>query len=159
MQKDISLRFFTDDDLPRVEAYYLTEEDVYFTSPTSEVLETCRANPDCRMVLIMRREDVVGLFVLRFGSVIERHTSNPRALGLFSFSIDSREKGKGIASRAVKLLGRFIRENFSDVDEVLLGVNVKNPAAERAYLNGGFVDTGRKFKGEIGYQKLFSMTI
>lgn len=159
MHNDVQLRFFTVEDMPALLAYHLTDEDVYFTSPTREVLETCMVNDDCRMVLIIRESDIVGLFVLRHGEVIEKHTDNPRALGLFSFSIDSNEKGQGIASRAVSMLADFIREHYRDVNEVVLGVNVRNPAAQRAYLKGGFVDTGRQFEGEIGTQKIFSMRV
>lgn len=159
MHNDLHLRFFTVEDMSKVLAYHLTDEDVYFTSPTLEVLETCKENDDCRMVLIMRESDLVGLFVLRHGEVIERHTENTRALGLFSFSIDSNEKGQGIASRAILMLANFIREHYQDVNEVVLGVNVRNPAAQRAYLKGGFVDTGRQFEGEIGAQKIFSMRV
>ena len=159
VQENIYLRFYTTEDFSKLNKYHLTDEDVYFTSPTHEVLETSQANDDCQMVLIMRDEDIVGLFVLRYGDVILKHTNNPKALGLFSFSIDSNEKGQGIASRAVKRLPDFIRAHYRDVDEVVLGVNVRNPAAQRAYLKGGFVDTGREFKGEIGDQKVFSLRV
>jgi len=79
-------------------------------------------------------------------------------LGLRAFMIDQREQGKGLATRAVLGLAGYLAPLYPDYDALWLTVNLKNPAAIRCYLKGGFADTGEIFPhGAAGPQHILRL--
>jgi RimJ/RimL family protein N-acetyltransferase len=75
-----------------------------------------------------------------------------------SFSTDSRETRKGYATKSLRALIPFIKSNFEGVEEVVLGVNEKNPNAYQMYLKAGFTDTKKKYLGPRGYQHVLKIS-
>ncbi|WP_306659888.1 GNAT family N-acetyltransferase [Bacillus sp. AFS002410] len=74
---------------------------------------------------------------------------------LRAYSIDSNFQGKGIAKQSLKLLPDFVKAHFPEKNEIILGVNHKNIAAQHVYLKSGFVDKGVRVMGKKG--ELFVM--
>ncbi|WP_017593998.1 GNAT family N-acetyltransferase [Nocardiopsis potens] len=70
-----------------------------------------------------------------------------RAVLLRSFLIALERQGQGIGRAACARIDPLAREVAPAAREVLLTVNAANPAAHRAYLAGGFADTGRLYLG------------
>jgi RimJ/RimL family protein N-acetyltransferase len=61
--------------------------------------------------------------------------------------VDAAAQGRGVATRAVRLLPDVVRRDFPVARSVVLTVNVRNPAARAVYLRGGFVDAGELYLG------------
>lgn len=68
------------------------------------------------------------------------------------FLIDSRHQGKGYGKAALSALVDYIKNRFSQCEEVRLTVHKDNHAAQRLYRGFGFVDTGETMGGELVYQ-------
>lgn len=151
MTEEVTLKFYDDSYYNDLKQYVLTEEDVYFSARPLDVLESCLNDPRRRMVLILRG-GVAGVFILQSGSVVKEYSDNPNALVMFSYSVDSRKQGQGIATGSFRKLDDFVKEHYDNVDEVVLGVNVRNKSAQRVYEKAGFEDTGRSFEGPVGRQ-------
>lgn len=151
MTEEVTLKFYDDSYYDDLKQYVLTEEDVYFSARPMDVLESCLHDPRRRMVLIVRG-GVAGVFILQSGSVVKEYSDNPNALVMFSYSVDSRRQGQGIATGSFQKLDAFVKERYDNVDEVVLGVNVRNKAAQHVYEKAGFKDTGRSFEGPVGRQ-------
>lgn len=62
------------------------------------------------------------------------------------FLIDNAQQGKGGARRARQMLRPYL-EQHHDAQHCRPTVNTVNPAARKAYLAGGFVDTGEVYLG------------
>lgn len=156
---DVTLKFYDDFYYGELRKYVLTEEDEYFTSMPLDALKSCENNDERNMVLMIQRRLVAGVFILESGEVVEKYTDNPYALVMFSYSVDSTRQGRGVATSSLLKLDAFVDENYEGVDEVVLGVNVRNEAAQHVYEKGGFTDTGRSFIGPVGRQMIMSKAI
>ncbi|WP_017622614.1 hypothetical protein [Nocardiopsis chromatogenes] len=83
-----------------------------------------------------------------------------RAVMLRSFLIAVRWQGEGVGRRACRLLPSLAREAAPEAEEILATVKTANPAGYRAYLAGGFEDTGRRYLGgDAGPQHVLSMRL
>ncbi|MDA2812153.1 GNAT family N-acetyltransferase [Nocardiopsis sp. RSe5-2] len=83
-----------------------------------------------------------------------------RAVMLRSFLIEVRWQGEGVARRACRLLPPLAREAVPEAEEILATVKAANPAGYRAYIAGGFEDTGRRYLGaDAGVQHVLSMPL
>ncbi|MCD2137731.1 GNAT family N-acetyltransferase [Salinicoccus halitifaciens] len=158
MTEEVKLKFYDDSYYDDLKAYVLTDEDAHFSARPLDVLESCLHDPRRRMVLIIQRS-VAGVFILQSGSVVKEYSDNPDALVMFSYSVDSRKQGRGIASGSFRKLDAFVKAHYGNVDEVVLGVNVRNKAAQHVYEKAGFKDTGRSFEGPVGRQIIMSRPI
>lgn len=158
MTEEVKLKFYDDSYYDDLKQYVLNEEDVYFSARPMDVLDSCLHDPRRRMVLMIRN-GVAGVFILQSGSVVKEYSDNPDALVMFSYSVDSRKQGRGIASASFRKLDAFVKEHYTHVNEVVLGVNVRNKAAQHVYKKGGFKDTGRSFEGPVGRQIIMSRPI
>jgi RimJ/RimL family protein N-acetyltransferase len=140
-----------------VDAFSLEEEQHQFTALPAEALQIIDKN---RFPIVMiADEKAVGFFVLHQGEAIQDYTSNPDALLLRAFSVNQFHQGKGYAKKAMKLLPDFIKQNFMEVDEIVLAVNERNIAARSLYLNSGFEDQGKKLMGRKGWQSILTYSL
>lgn len=78
------------------------------------------------------------------------YSNNPNAILLRAFSTDKYQQGKGYAKQALTLLPEFVEENFNDINEIVLSVNIQNEVAQRLYHKCGFVDEGVRKEGKKG---------
>lgn len=140
-------------------AFYLPEEQQKFTATPAEIIKRAEEEKECTPIVIISNEKPVGIFALLTGEKVKGYTENENALALVSFSVNHHEQGNGYAVKALLQLHRFIHSNFPGKDEVLLVVNEKNIAAQRAYKKAGFQDTGHRRMGPVGGQFVFSLSI
>lgn len=116
-------------------------------------MQISKEHPEYHSILCIDNEQLVTFFVLDNGKDKYKYTNRSDSILLRSFSTDSRHTRKGYAKECLKLLPQFIKMNYPDISEVVLGVNEKNPAAIQLYENCGFHDTFKKYYSEKSYQK------
>lgn len=52
-----------------------------------------------------------------------------------------------------------MKDKYADIDEIVLGVNVKNKSAQHLYLKTGFIDHGIRKMGEKGELMVLTLSI
>ncbi|MBO0442052.1 GNAT family N-acetyltransferase [Vagococcus fluvialis] len=149
------LVFYNEDFLKEIETYQL--DDASFTGIPSEVIKENHLKENYHPILCFEKERLVCFFSLDGSASKLDYTSNEKSLLIRSFSTDSRETRKGYATSSLKALIPFIKSNFEGVEEVVLGVNEKNPNAYQMYLKAGFTDTKKRFLGPRGYQNILQI--
>lgn len=151
----VSLEFYDSRFDEQLNNYYLAEEHLKFTGLPIDNLEKCKLEEDRNAILILSNNEVAGFFVLHGWDGVQQYSDNVEAILLRAYSIDSNFQGKGIAKQSLKLLPSFVKTHFPKRNEIILGVNHKNIAAQHVYLKGGFVDKGHRVMGRKG--ELFIM--
>ncbi|WP_270313266.1 GNAT family N-acetyltransferase [Vagococcus fluvialis] len=149
------LVFYNEDFLKEIKAYQL--DDASFTGIPSEVIKENHLKENYYPILCFEEDRLVCFFSLDGSGNKNVYTSNEKSLLIRSFSTDSRETRKGYATKSLRALIPFIKSNFEDVEEVVLGVNEKNPNAYQMYLKAGFIDTKKKHLGPRGYQHILKI--
>lgn len=142
---------------PLIKNYYI-EDDTYTGSPLDAVNISTKA-PEYHSILCIEDDVLVTFFVLDAGEDKYKYTTFKNSLLLRRFSTDSRHIRKGYAKKSLNQLRNFIHHHYPEYESVVLGVNERNTPAIRLYENSGFEDTGRRFKGAKGYQKILVMKI
>lgn len=155
----VTLKFYDPVHYRDLEQYVLTNEDAFFSAKPLDALASCKNNPDRQLVLIIQRRRVAGVFILQSGNIVKGYSDNPCSLVMFSYSVDSTKQGHGVATASFRALDAFVAAHYQDVDEVALGVNIRNDVARHVYRKAGFTDTGRSFEGPVGWQNIMSKTI
>jgi RimJ/RimL family protein N-acetyltransferase len=130
--------------------YPLTPEQLEFTAHPLELLKDDTYSRTA--VTILAGNQIAGFFVLDVSDDRYFYTENPNSVLLRGYSIHPEYQGQGIAKASILALPDFIREQFPQFDEVVLGVNDRNEAARAVYLKAGFVDEGRRYNGIKGEQ-------
>ncbi|MFW3589272.1 GNAT family N-acetyltransferase [Vagococcus fluvialis] len=149
------LVFYNEDFLKEIKAYQL--DDASFTGIPSEVIKENHLKENYYPILCFEEDRLVCFFSLDGSENKDVYTSNEKSLLIRSFSTDSRETRKGYATKSLRVLIPFIKSNFEGVEEVVLGVNEKNPNAYQLYLKAGFIDTKKKHLGPRGYQHILKI--
>ncbi|WHP42951.1 GNAT family protein [Lysinibacillus boronitolerans] len=143
----MQLMFYEDKAQNLVEQYTLTEEQLRYTKSPKESIALAKQDTSRHAVLAMDGNKLVTFFVLHEKEGVMPYSSNEQALVIRSFSTDFYEQGKGYAKTALQLLPDFVRKHFPYINELVLGVNVPNRAAQELYKRCGFVDEGRQAMG------------
>lgn len=146
------LYFYKDRFHNAIEQYQLTEEQLRFTGKPIDCIELSNGDSDRFSILAMQEDKLVNFFVLHKNEGVKPYSNNNNSILLRAFSTDFRYQGKGYAKKALMLLPAFVMENFIQINEIVLAVNLKNEAAQGLYKKCGFVDEGvRKMekKGEL----------
>jgi RimJ/RimL family protein N-acetyltransferase len=146
----VQLYFYYERYINEVKDYHLTEEQLRFTGTPKVCIELSYDDCDRFSILAMEEDKLVTFFVLHKNQGVIPYSDNHNSILLRSFSTDSRYQGKGYAKKALMQLSAFIRENFSDINEVVLAVNIKNETAQGLYRKCGFVDEGIRRMGKKG---------
>ena len=141
------LMFYEDKAQNLVEQYTLTEEQLRYTKSPQESIELAKQDNSRHAILAMDGNKLVTFFILHEKEGVTPYSSNEQALLIRSFSTDFYEQGKGYAKTALQLLPDFVRKHFPYINELVLGVNVPNRAAQELYKRCGFVDEGRQAMG------------
>ena len=113
-------------------------------------------------VVIVYDGQAVGFFVLDGGNDKYNYTDNPKALLLRSMSLNPAYQGLGLSALALTELTRFCQSNVKQADnynQIVLGVNHDNIAAQRVYEKVGFVKVARTFMGRSGEQYIYEMGV
>lgn len=141
-------------------AHRLPEEQQQFAAPAAESLPLGDGDPGRISVAILAADEPVGMFALDRGGYFREFDDDPRAVLLRAFYVAPEHQGHGYARAAVTALPGFVRDTLPDVCRVVLTVNHQNPGAIRAYLAGGFTDTGQDYLGgDAGPQHVFELRL
>ncbi len=109
---------------------------------------------------IFSGNEAVGFFKIDRGYPARYPFAPQGALGLRAFIIDSGHHGQGIATRAVRALPTYLAQHYPTSKTLYLTVNKINPAAIKAYLNGGFEHTGKEWPhGDAGPQHVMRLRL
>jgi len=130
--------------------YQITEEQLRFTGSPLESIELVNEDPDRYAILVIEEGKLVTFFNLHIAEGVKPYSSNPNAILLRTFSTDIRFLGRGYAKQSLNLLPAFVRQHFTDINEIVLGVNVQNEIAQSLYKKCGYVDEGERRKGKKG---------
>jgi len=136
------LKFYEASDRSLIEQYTLTEEQLRFTMSPQASIELVKTDESRHAVLVMKEGKLVSFFVLHEKEGVKPYSVNSRALLIRAFSTDVKEQGKGYATEALQLLPSFVQQHFPTINELVLGVNFPNIAAQALYKKCGFVDEG-----------------
>jgi RimJ/RimL family protein N-acetyltransferase len=157
MEATVTLSLFNGQYKQAVTDYII--EKIQFTGHPSEAVKLAEKEPDRHAILILHGESLVGFFVLHGWAGAKKYTDDQHALLLRTFSIDTRNQGKGYAKQAMKQLPDFVQTYFPDARRIVLGVNYANYPAQNLYLRSGFSDTGRRVIGAHGEQYVYEQLI
>ena len=135
----------------------LEEQREFITSP-NEVLSNLKEGE--MAFLIKLNEQEVGFFSLRPGMSDEIEQLRRRdSCTLWSFFIDSKFQGRGIAKEALGRILPLAKEYFPSVERIGLSVNCRNAAAYGLYAKAGFEDYGELYtSGPAGPQHVMFLT-
>jgi RimJ/RimL family protein N-acetyltransferase len=123
-------------------------EQERFSGRAENTLPDAEADPARTPFAILASEVPVGFGVLDRGGYLAEVDAAPQsAVLLRAFFVDAAAQGRGLGSAATAALPGLVRAVHPGVERLVLTVNAKNPAAIRAYLRGGFADTGRRYLG------------
>ena len=152
----IELVHFSEDYVDVLHDFDLPKEQSQFTALPKEIsIEMVGQYP----IVILSDNVPVGFFVLHATERVKEYSSNPNAMLLTALSIDHKQQGKGYAKKGMLVLSDFIKREFKECNEVVLGVNHKNIPAQNLYLKVGFVDHGERRLGPIGEQIVMNLHI
>ncbi|MFB7157280.1 GNAT family N-acetyltransferase [Lysinibacillus sp. NPDC056232] len=153
------LKFYEKKDDHLIERYTITKEQLRYTMSPKESIELVQQDKNRHAVLVIDEDRLVTFFVLHEKEGVTPYSSNEQAILIRAFSTDFYEQGKGYAKTALQLLPDFILEHFPTINELVLGVNSPNTAAQSLYKKCGFVDEGRLAKGFRGEIKVMSYSL
>ena len=128
----------------------ITEEQLRFTGHPKDCIKLSNEDSDRYSILAMEEDKLVTFFVLHKNEGVKPYSTNYNSILLRAFSTDFRHQGRGYAKKALMLLPEFVKENFSETNEIVLAVNLKNEAAQGLYKKCGFVDEGVRKMGKKG---------
>ena len=133
-------------------SYDLPMDQQEFTMMPQDLIKRDAGNPEKHLVVIRARGEVAGFFELDESEDRKRYSDNPKALLLRGYSVNPKFQGRGIATGSLEALPAFLQKEFGAFDEIVLGVNARNLAAQKLYQKAGFEDTGRRVMGTKGEQ-------
>ncbi|MFS0864662.1 GNAT family N-acetyltransferase [Fredinandcohnia sp. 179-A 10B2 NHS] len=134
----------------KIEQYQLTEEQLRYTCTPKDAVLLEKEDPSRYSILAMENNTLVTFFVLHRNEGVKPYSNNEKAILVRAFSTDFRHLGKAHAKKSLELLPTFVREHFSDINEIVLAVNLKNFAAQSLYKKCGYIDEGERRMGPKG---------
>ncbi|MFP7732563.1 GNAT family N-acetyltransferase [Priestia aryabhattai] len=157
--ESVALIFYSETYESSIHSYTLPEEQLIYTALPAEAIAKCKQERDRTPVLIVVENKLAGFFVLDAGEAVKKYTDSSGVLLIRLYSIHPDYQRNGVGKKSLKLLSSFIEHHFPTKNEVVLGVNHKNTAAQHLYKRCGFVDTNRHIVGSQGKQFVYQMNI
>ncbi len=146
------------DDLHRVAQLAVHPDQVKFSGTIEEAFAT--ANPDVDRYAITDGTAVVGFFKIDQGYNTVHDFAPPTGLGLRTVMVDANRQGQGIGQAVCRALPAHLARHYPKACSLWLTVNLRNPGAVRAYLKGGFADTGEQWlQGDAGPQHILRIPL
>lgn len=152
----IKLRHFSNHDLAALKAFELPLAQAKFTALPKEILSE---GEGVAKIIIAEDDQPVGFFLLHQTTRVKEYSPNPKAILLTALSVNYAKQGKGYAKQGMRLLKEFVKTEFTEVEEIVLGVNHKNIPAQNLYVSVGFIDTGRRKIGPLGEQLILRLSL
>lgn len=152
------LKFYQSEDLSELD-YILDDIQSQYTATAKQSLEKIEERNQkgdffAYPITIFYQEKIAGSFVLDFGEDKFDLTENADSVLLRSLSINPDFQGKGIGKSAMTKADHFIREHFTDCNEIVLAVNEKDTQAFQLYIKTGYEFEGKTREGRSGTQFL-----
>jgi RimJ/RimL family protein N-acetyltransferase len=155
-KKDVSLHSYTS----KVSVQYdLPSDQLQFTGLPQDIIKRDAENPLKHLVVIFARDEVAGFFELDESDDRKLYSNNPKALLLRAYSVNPKFQGRGIATGSIYALPEFIKKEYPEFNEVVLGVSAQNTPAQHVYKKAGFEDTGRRLMRSKGEQIVMCMRV
>ncbi|AKP68422.1 hypothetical protein ABM34_06815 [Companilactobacillus ginsenosidimutans] len=115
------------------------------------IIQRSRYNSNMSPIMILNDNKLVGCLCLHIKDGPVTYGGNfDTDILLRAFSVDRRCRRKGYAKAALLELPSFVRENFQNIQRLVLAVNHSNIAAQRLYERVGFTDSGKRIMGKLG---------
>lgn len=132
-----------------------------FSGRARDTLPVADQDPFRTPFAIVYDGEAVGFGALDAQGYLDEIADEPRrAVLLRGFYVGARRQGRGLGGAAIRALPEFARKLAPEARVLMLTVNVRNDAAVRAYLAGGFVDDGRRYLGgDAGPQHILRMVL
>ena len=144
--------------MARVAQVRVAPEQEVFSGTVAEAFEEAEEGVDFHG--IFEGDGAVGFFKIDRAYDTRYPFVPAGALGLRAFMVDHACQGRGVATRAVRALPAYLRAHYPGAQALYLTVNLANPAARRAYLKGGFEDTGAQWPhGMAGPQHILRLPL
>lgn len=139
--------------------YLLDDNQAVFTALPKDWFDDVSSH--AHKIAIIDNGRAVGFFVMDFGKDKFTYTNNPNACLLRSMSINPIYQGRGIAKQALKtaLLKAYCQSHIFGCDEIVLGVNHANIAAQRLYEKTGFIRQPKIVVGKKGDQFVYALSL
>jgi len=154
----IKLRKVNDSDKPDIFQLKVSDNQVRFVGVISELCNT--APGPTHSHIILNDEAVVGFFNIDTAYSENHAFTNKPELGLRSFFIDVEKQGLGFGKLAAQALKPYLKSTYNSYSSIALTVNCQNPNAYKAYVGGGFHDTGHLYHGgQAGPQHILRMML
>jgi RimJ/RimL family protein N-acetyltransferase len=146
----MQLHFFDEHFREKIEGYEITEEQLQFTGKPQDCIQLSAADPDRFSIVAIEDDQLVTYFDLHINEGPKPYSNNEHAILLRAFSTDARFLGRGHAKQSLLLLPSFVKKHFAGINEIVLGVNLRNETAQGLYKKCGFVDEGVRLMGPKG---------
>ncbi|MBW7676205.1 GNAT family N-acetyltransferase [Chryseobacterium chendengshani] len=158
-----SLKFHEPEHLAELD-YVLDDIQSRFTATAKQALKKIEERNQhedffAYPITIFYEEKIAGFFVIDFGEDKFDLTENQDSVLLRSLSVNPDFQGKGIGRQAMIEVDHFIKEHFTECNEIVLAVNEKNTQAFDLYLKTGYLYGGKMREGINGPQFLMSKKI
>lgn len=146
------------DEFECIQKLSVGDDQIHYVGTVQRLLD--KACGTSHYHIILHDDQIVGFFNIDTVYDQTYEFTVPGELGLRAFFIDKRYQGKGLGKASAKVLKNYLAEAYSDHPSIALTVNCKNPGAYKAYLHGGFTDTGELYHGgKAGPQHIMRMPI
>ncbi|URN93802.1 MAG: GNAT family N-acetyltransferase [Candidatus Pristimantibacillus lignocellulolyticus] len=133
-----------------VRSFELNEKQKDFVFVPSKALDFFELDNNCFAIIIFLETEPIGFFILHRSKEAKDYSDKIQNVFLRSLSIDRNYQCRGYAGSAMRVLPKFICDNFPETEEIILTVHEKNTPAKKLYEKSGFVYNGKNIKGRKG---------
>ena len=132
--------------------YKLNDEQTKFTFTIDFCINVRKDLLDSskNIITIVNNKKPVGFFVLDVGSDKFSLKNNENSILLRTLSVNPNTQGQGIGKNAMLQLSTFVKQNYKNINEIILSVHKYNNSANKLYLSVGFEDTKIEILSPIG---------
>lgn len=154
----IQIRKAKDSDKPGIFQLKVNDNQVRYVGVISDLWDSLEKTMHSHVIL--SNEALIGFFIVDTAYSANHDFANENELGLRSFFIDARKQNLGFGRLAVQGLRPYLESAYGSYSSLALSVNCQNPNAYKAYIKGGFLDTGHLYHGgQAGPQHILRMAL
>ena len=150
----------TDAERHAVSTLSVTEEQVEFDGSVERAMQTCEADADGNVagLAVLAAQQVVGFLVLKRGASLPAWAQASDAV-ISAMRIDLAHQGKGYGTLALRAVYAFVRTQWPASARLVLSVDEENAPGRRAYEKAGFIDSGLREQGRIGWVRYMARAL
>lgn len=150
----------TDAERHAVSTLSVTDAQVEFAGSVERAMQTCDANADGNVagLAIVAGRQVVGFLVLKRAASLPAWAQASDAV-ISAMRIDLAHQGKGYGTLALRAVFAWVRTQWPASARLVLSVDEENAPGRRAYEKAGFMDSGLREQGRIGWVRYMARAI